>query len=215
MLAADLEMLAAQRGVVLAAFAMDLSKVDTYQQSFQQQAQLMQNSLDEFQPLIVTGEGRALTGDIAASLAQWRNYSEEVRRQCAAGHASEADRIRKDLLVPLHLKISSSARRLQSIQSELLETNKASVAGVQNTSRWIAFTLIGIFLLAAAVAVITVRKVNRDLRQAVRDLAEGADQVASAAVQISSTSQSFAQGSSEQAASSLKRPRRPARKSIP
>src|SRR5690348_9746222 len=54
MLGADLEMLAAQRGVVLAAFTKDLANLDKYQQAFQQQAQLMQTSLDEFQPLIVT-----------------------------------------------------------------------------------------------------------------------------------------------------------------
>lgn len=201
LLTADLEMLGALRGVVLAAFSKDPVTLEKYQQTFQQQAQVMQTSLDEFRPLVATDEGRALTGEIAANFVQWRNYSDEVLRQCASGHVAEADRIRKELLGPIHLKISSAARRLQSIQSELLEKNKAAIADVHNTGKWITFTLIGIFILAAAVAAITVRKVNSDLRQAVRDLSEGADQVASAAVQVSSASQSLAQGSSEQAAS--------------
>jgi methyl-accepting chemotaxis protein/methyl-accepting chemotaxis protein-1 (serine sensor receptor) len=198
-LASD-EMVSTQRGIVLAAFGKDKASLEGDIHAFEQHRETLRKALDEVRPLLVKEEAKAHVADIASSLSQWQPMYEELVRQSRAGHAVEANKIRLNVK-PIYSKLGPAAARLQAIQMETLAENKAAVETRNASSRLIALTLLAICAVVGLIAIVMVRGVTRDVRQAAGQLAEGADQVASAAVQVSAASQSLAQGSSEQAAS--------------
>jgi methyl-accepting chemotaxis protein/methyl-accepting chemotaxis protein-1 (serine sensor receptor) len=198
---ANSEMISTQRGIILAAFAKDNAELEKYEQSFQQQSEIVKKALDEIRPLIDKEEAKALVADVAAELSEWQPHYEEVVRQASAGHFAEANHIRKDITGPIYKKITAAAVRLQGIQTELLAENKAAVNDQNASSRRIAIGLLALCVVVGFIVVVIVRGITRHIRQSIVQLAEGADQVASAATQVSAASQSLAQGSSEQAAS--------------
>jgi len=199
--AADFDMIAAQRGEVLAVLTKDSAELDKNEAIYQQEAASIQSALSEIKPLLVKAEGKEKFASIEQKLSESQPIHVELLRLCKAGNVAEANRIRKEGLAPIYSKINADARRLVAINNEILSADKAELAQTYSHSRWIAFVLLALSLVAGAAVVFVVRYVNSSLRQAVSELSEGADQVASAASQVSASSQSLAQGASEQAAS--------------
>ena len=198
---ASTEMVSAQRGVILAGFAKDAAESERYLEEFKRNSQIIQSSLTEVRPLLVTDQARVLVADIAQRVSDWQPHFEEVVRQSSAGKLEEANRIRKEVTLPIYQKLGPDGRELVAIQSRILADNKAELASQYSWSRWVAFALLGLVLVTGVVVLTIIRGVNKTLRQAVAELAEGAEQTSSAAAQVSSSSQSLAQGSSQQAAS--------------
>jgi methyl-accepting chemotaxis protein/methyl-accepting chemotaxis protein-1 (serine sensor receptor) len=198
---AESDMVSAQRGIILAAFAKDGAELEKGRQTFQQQSEIVRKALDEMRPLLVREDAKALTADIAAEISEWQPQYEEVVRQSGAGHLAEANRIRKEITAPIYKKIAAAADRLQAIQTEALGEDKRNVDSQNASSRGIAIGLLVLCAILGFIVIVVVRGVTRDVGRAVVQLADGAEQVASAAMQVSAASQSLAQGSSEQAAS--------------
>jgi len=198
-LASD-QMVSAQRGIVLDSYGKDNASLDGDMRAFEQHRETLRKALDEMRPLLVKEEAKALVADIAASLLQWQPMYEELVRQSRAGHAAQGNQIRLEVK-PVYSKVCLAAARLQAIQIETLAEKRAAVETQNASSRLIALTLLAICAVVGLIAIVMVRGVTRDVRQAAVQLAEGAGQVASAAEQVSAASQSLAQGSSEQAAS--------------
>src|SRR5579859_7059758 len=69
MVAATAEMVAAQRGVILAAFAKDASELEKYRENFKRNTEVIQTALAEVRPLLVTDRGRALVADITERIS--------------------------------------------------------------------------------------------------------------------------------------------------
>jgi methyl-accepting chemotaxis protein len=199
--AANARMIAAQSGIILAAFAKDAGAMDKDKQAFRQDAEVVRKSLDQMRPLISTDEGKRLGGELAASEAEWLPHFDEVARQCDRGEAAEANRIRKEVTAPIYRTIDSNARQLADLEVSLLNRDKAAYAEQSAGSRWIEFILLGLGVLVGASVVTLVRNINRTLRQAVAELYRGAEEVTSAASQVAGSSQSLANGASAQAAS--------------
>jgi len=199
--AANSEMVSAQRGVILAAFSKDQAELNKYRQAFNEDVQNLRSSLAEMNPLLVRPESKSLAADIADRVTEWLPHYEEVVRQCEAGNLAEANRVRKDITGPLYNKIGADGRQLSARQKEMLVEDKSALGQEYSRSHWIALALLGLSLGVGAVVVIVVRNVSRGLRKVVTELSEGSHQVANAAGQVSAASQSLAQGSSEQAAS--------------
>ncbi|MFZ0593652.1 MAG: methyl-accepting chemotaxis protein [Bryobacteraceae bacterium] len=198
---ANSEMISAQRGMILAAFAKDNAELASYQTTFKQNVDLIQKSVDEIKPLLQKEEAKQLTTDIASELAEWLSRYDELIQKASAGDAAEANRICKDVTGPLYNAIAKDAQRLTGIQTEILDESQRGMATQYNRSVWLAVILLGVFTCVAAVVILVVRQITRDLREAILKLAESAEQVGGAASQVASSSQALASGCSEQAAS--------------
>ena len=198
---ANSELISSQRAVILAAFAKDDAELGKYEQAFRHSVEIIRKSQGELQPLVVTQEGRDTIADIATQLSDWMPHFEEVVREAGAGHAAEANRIRKEVTAPLYQRINADATRIQALQAEVVAKDKVTIDSENALSQTIAWSLLVLFVIAGVVVIMVVRSVTGEVRKAATQLAEGAEQVASAAVQVSSASQSLAQGSSEQASS--------------
>jgi len=199
--AANVEMVSSQRGIILAAFAKDLGEGAKYRASFQESAAAIRRSLAEMQPLVARDDAKRIMAEIDSQLTEWQPHYEEVVREAEAGNLAEANRIRKDVTGPIYDRITTCARQLASIENQVLRADQETAASTFSSQRWISLVFLSIALLAGAGMGYTVRRTTGGLRATARDLLIGADQVASAAHQITASSQSLAQGSSEQAAS--------------
>jgi methyl-accepting chemotaxis protein len=200
-LTANSEMISAQRGLVLAAFAKDHIELAKYEKAFAENTAAIQGSTDEITPLLRTAEAKALTADMAAKLAEWQPHYNELTAKASAGDVVEANHIRKDVTAPIYKQIEKDARQFLAIQKGLATAEGKSLADSYSSSVWLAVSLLAIFVVVAGVVVMTVRRISEDLRRAIGELSEGAAQVGDAAAQVSASSQSLAQGASEQAAS--------------
>lgn len=198
---AQSEMVSAQRGIILGAFAKDTSEVETYKQAFLHDRDAMQAAIVEIRTLAPRPETKALISDIESKLAEWQPHYEDVVRKAAADDVAEANRIRKDVTAPIYKKIGSDAKRLAQIENTILAENKADLASAYSRSRWLSFVLFALCCAVGGVAIWTVRDAISNLRRAVSELLTGAREVAKAAGQVSSASESLAHGASQQAAS--------------
>ena len=198
---ANSEMISAQRGIILAAFGKNAAELETYKKTFEENAQLIGQSLREIQPLLRKEEGKALVAHLTTLLAEWQPHYAEVVAHASKGDVTEANRIRKDVTAPLYKAIDNSGRRLTIIQTNVLAEDKLAIAGQYSRSRGLAIGLLCGFLLVGGLVIVVVRQITSELRQAIAQLFQGAEQVASAASQVSTSSMSLASGSSQQAAS--------------
>jgi methyl-accepting chemotaxis protein len=198
---ANFQMISAQRGTILSAFAKDTVELEADKVTFRQKAELIRKSLDEIKPLLVSEEGKRLAEEIAASKDEWLPHFEEISRLCASDNVIEANRIRKDIVTPIYEKISAAAAGLVAQQHEFLAQDKAAAAEQSAHSRWIALILLGLGIVTGVSVTFLVKNINRTLRHAVSELYRGAEEVTSAASQVAASSQSLANGASSQAAS--------------
>ena len=201
MTTANADMVASQRGVILAAFAGDKQDEEKMRQAFLQNAAIIQNSLNELRPLLVLTEGKALVAEIGDLERQWQPAFEQVAQQSASGNAMEANRIRTEVTAPIYTRITACSRRLDELQIEVLAKKKDEVSSRLAGRTTMFLVLLGLALVGGGLVLATTRTINRSLRESIAHVSEGAQQVSAAASQISSSAQSLAQGASEQAAS--------------
>jgi methyl-accepting chemotaxis protein len=196
----EAEMVAAQRLMIIGA-ALKTNGADTGAAKFRERLQSAEQALREFIPLIATVEDRRLTAGLQADFAAWKPHFDALEIAARAGNAAEADRIRSEKTAPLYNAIDEATARLTTLQSELLEREKANAASAHAVVQALTLGMLALSVLSGAGVIIVIRRIIRELRRTVTELDQGAVQVASAAGQVASSSQSLAQGSSEQAAS--------------
>ncbi len=199
--AANGDMIAAQRGVILATYSKDSADLAKQKDAFQQASDKVRAAIEEMRKLHISEEGKQLTAEIAAQETEWLPQYQEMLRLCQARKPGEANQLRKNKTAPIFTRIQAASEKLAAQQAEYLDQNKKALASSYSRQQWIAYFLLAMSLCAGAGTVVLVRGISQRLRQAVFDLAQGAEQVSAAAMQISSASQSLAQGASEQAAS--------------
>jgi methyl-accepting chemotaxis protein/methyl-accepting chemotaxis protein-1 (serine sensor receptor) len=194
------QLVAAQRGVVLAGLSRDSAEADTDKGTFERNLDAIENSLAVLRPLLVTDEGRSLVSDIGDKIKEWRPHYADVVRYAAAGDVEQANRVRKEGITPLFSKIGSDAERLVQLEYQVLAAQKAAAEAANAGNKWIAGGLLALCLITGAAMWLVIRHVSVRLRATALQLIEGADQVANAAIQVSSASQCLAEGATEQAA---------------
>jgi methyl-accepting chemotaxis protein len=194
-------MLAAERGILVRAFMKDKATMEQYNQNFQESTDRTKKALDEFVTLSETAEDRRLVDEIGGALEQIRQGHGGFWSQASSDQIDAATETYKTKTNPAIQQAVKIADAFSAQQSDLLLKSAQDGQDVVSRSRWITLAMMAFSLLVAAGAVVTVRQINRNLKQAIGELATGAGQVASAAAQVASASQSLAQGSSEQAAS--------------
>jgi methyl-accepting chemotaxis protein len=192
---------AENRGMILAATNKQPQDVVTARKGAEQVFDLVDGYVKDIRFSIVTERGRELTGQMEATVPQWRSAFEEIAQAAEAGDLKTANDLRSNKEGPLAKNTAKLADELLVIMKNLVNASLEEADARATANRWIMTFLIAVSLAAGIVIVLVIRFVNRELRRASTELAEGADQVTSAAAQVSSSSQTLAQGASEQAAS--------------
>lgn len=197
--AAESDMAAAQRGVVLFTYAKDPDNAAAGKELFRQSLAVLQQSLSELRPVLDDERSRELAADIESRAAAWGSGFSDLVRMTDSGDADGGARV-STRLNSHFLAAAEDAGRLVEIETAVLE-NERREAGVQfSRSRWTTLALVILGGLVSCAVFLILRKAIGQMRQAASDLSDGSRQVAAAATQIASASQSLAQGTSEQAA---------------
>ena len=195
------DMLAAQRGMLMFAFAGDQAHAESGKQAFQTNQEIFRKALEELRPMLVSEEGKRLTEQVAADYAAWLPAFQEIDRLRQAGQLQKAINFAVANVVPLYQKLEPEAARITAQEQELLDKDQQANTAQAAQSTWMTIILICLALGTGAVTLAVVRGISGILRKTAAELEQGAEQVAAAASQVSSASQSLAQGASEQAAS--------------
>jgi len=199
--AAESDMLAAERGILLRAMMKDPALVAQYSQDYQAAVAGMKSKLEEMTPLVETEDGRKVIAGIQGDLEAAIRLHQEFLQFVSAGKEVEAAAFMRDKIIPNLTSLSAQAANEKRLSAELMATALKDTSERVTLGNWVTAIMLLFSLSVGAVIIFVVRQINVSLRRAISDLSEGAGQVASAAGQISSSSQSLAQGSSEQAAS--------------
>lgn len=195
------DMLAAQRGVVMFSFGKDEAGVQRANVLFSSAVDRWSSSIAALRPLLETEEGRHLLGELEQRLVAWRGVFDEIKRVCSAGDPMTGIRLAVDKGVPIYEAAGKAAKRIDDIQTSLLDQDREAAAYMNTMSHWAVLPVVIASLLVGGVVVLVVRRISNTLQVAAAELAQGAGQLTSAAAQVASSSQSLAQGASEQAAS--------------
>lgn len=198
-LAAD--MLAAQRGMIIYAFAKSPEGVREANELLDQSADRWDRVLAEIKPMVRTEEGRRAANELEEQGRLWRAVGAELRRAAETLDGELALKIGRDKGLPVYEASVRSASRLREIQNQNLREARAEGESLGSASRWTAFIALGLSIGLGALVLLIVRQISRALQRAAGELGESSEQVASAAQQVSASSQALAQGASEQAAS--------------
>ncbi len=145
-------------------------------------------------------EERAPLERLAANHAKWVGVSMEVIDLCKRGQAREAAaKSTKEARLPA-LAMDEARDTLWKIQQKNLQLGAARMQAARAKAGWTAAGGVTATLLAAIMALHTLRSFHKYLGGTVRELAVNADQMSGAATQISSASQSLANTASQQSA---------------
>jgi methyl-accepting chemotaxis protein len=195
------DMKAGQRGLVMFSMLKDTSKVEKAREEFRSASDMIEKSMAEIRPMLVTEDGRQAIDTIQAQRGAWIPLHQEIDQACSAQRFDAAMTSSMDRTVIMAEQMSKAAGHLLETQRGLLSASTQNAEAVSSHSRWIAIILIVVCLAVGGLVLWVVRDITATVRRLADELEEGANQVASAASQVSSSSQSLAQGSSEQAAS--------------
>jgi methyl-accepting chemotaxis protein len=196
------DMDASQRSVAMAASLQDATAVERYKENFHSASAKADLDLTQIAPLLKSDAERQHAQAARAALAAWREGYREFLEVCGSGKDARTIAAFVDgKLLPLMEREDEASMSLAQAQRVQMEKSDAHAAATSSRARWIAFTLLGLVVIVAGVAVWVIRQVSLSLREIAASLARESSHAAGAASQVASTSQLLAQGASEQAAS--------------
>ena len=194
------EMIAANRGMFVAAALKDQTTFDAGVRQWDAAFRRTGEQIKELRPLMVTEQARKDLDRFESALDDFGKVSADYIRLCKEQKLDQVAALTGRVQTFANLS-DEALTDIKNMQRAFLKESQARAESLGSQSLFVNISMSCLLLAIAALAVFVVRGVSRTLLQAVNELSEGADQVASAASQVSSSSQSLAQGSSEQAAS--------------
>jgi len=200
--AADTNMLrAAIRGIVVYTMMDDRAITQQNIEIFDTRVASMTQTIRDIKPLLHSQAGREDAAALEAGLPKVASIERQIAELCAAGKSKEAAIVLREQAVPATNALEKAANDLKVIQRETLKASVEEGARKASQAQWIAWVLVLVSVLVAAIIFKIILSMNTQLRRSASEIGEGAEQITSAAGQVASSSQSLAQGASEQAAS--------------
>ena len=199
--AAQSDMLAAERGMIMFAAAKDSAGMDGAERSFHEALAELQKNAEELRSLAVLAETKERLTGLEREAEEWKSGFAQVSSLLRAGKMDEALKCSVAKDDPIFDKMTADNNKVTSTQNQVISNDLEGALSLAQTSRWIGILLTLTGFGIGAVVLLVIRQVNRALRRVASQLSDGAAQVAGAAGQVSAAGQSLAQGSSQQAAS--------------
>ncbi|MDR3698567.1 MAG: methyl-accepting chemotaxis protein [Candidatus Sulfopaludibacter sp.] len=197
---AQSDMAAGERGSLVFAYAKDPAQEAGSERLFEQGAAVLQASLAEIRPLLITDAGRRVVGQMEELLSVWLKAHADLKRLAEAGDADGAARTLAEKTMPPYRDLGTCANELQRLAHEVLVGDQREAESDVSALRWFLIPLLCAGALATAVSFVVVRSATGHLREVATEMLDGSRKVAAVSGQVASASQSLAQGSSEQAA---------------
>lgn len=189
-----------QRGMMFSALTGNEAGINLAQREVTDHLGLIDQSLREATPLVVTDKGHQLVSEMNDTRSEWAKAFELQRQMLAEKRFDEATKMQTDVFATVSDRLNSSSTQLLKIQLQIIETTRQEANDVAGRAKGLSIALLLAAIGAALIAFYTVHKGSKSLRHYAAEITESADQVSSAAGQVTAASQALAQGSSEQAA---------------
>ncbi len=191
----------AERGILLYSLARAPEKVEQNIQAFAQSRSIIEESIRQVRPLLVSDRGRELTNEIESSAGEYLRLQAQVPGLCASGNVRQAIDIDVEQLMPYGAQAVKAAEELSRIQEKDSDEAFSHIAGLLSSATVVA--IIALFLLfgVAGLAGFVTTRGSRVLRTLTGTLESAAERIQASANQVASASNSLAQGASQQAAS--------------
>lgn len=200
MTAAEYEMVAGQRGLVLYAYANNPAGAATSAQMFQDGAAKLKKAIADARPLLSSEDARRALGAIESDAESWVPAFSDLHRVVTLGDPDGAARLLIDRISPMNRGIDGNIARLVSDSRQRLNGEIAAAGSdyefARNLVLGLLFAAAGIVFLALAVT----RRASAALRHLGAGLLKGSHLVAAASGQVAAASHSLVGGASEQAA---------------
>lgn len=198
--AAEANMAAGQRGLILFTYAKDAGQAAGAEQLFEDSSATLRESLHSLRPLLTTERGKQLADGIEPSFDSWLASYAGLKRLAQGGDPDGAARVLSERILPLSTRIGKDCAELASISASLLQQQQQTAQGQFTASSWILSLLLALGAGVGATSLWLTRAAAIQLRRCAGEMIEGTRQVSAAASQVASASQSLAQGTSQQAA---------------
>jgi len=156
---------------------------------------------DQLLPLVHDDQARAALGAIRGAIEEWQSEFERYLMLVGAGDFAGGHALVTDDMTPLVDKIDAAANQLEAGQATLRASSKAAAGRSVSRSEWGTMLLFGLSLLCGVWLGLTIRQINRLLREYAVELGGGAVRVSEEAEQVRQASAALEQGASDQAAS--------------
>jgi len=159
------------------------------------------DDLEKLRKVIRSDGGKAILKTIDDSRAAYAAPRDLVIKLAKEGKKQEATEQLIKNVRPLQLAYMKNVQELIKYQNGLMDAAGKEANTTSNRAIAIITVISAVsFVLAFAIAFITVRGITKPLNLVMGGLGEGSSQVAAASTQVASASQSLAEGASEQAA---------------
>ncbi|HTT63589.1 MAG TPA: methyl-accepting chemotaxis protein [Bryobacteraceae bacterium] len=175
--------------------------VGKQKQQFEAVAARLAEEAAQLRPLAVSDGERQAVQKVESGIADWLTLYQQYLKLMAGRDYTAAHDIMLNRIYPLVDGMDTAARQIAAQQEALLASSSREAHTRVASSRWLAYLLIALCILAGGGVNWIVRGVNHVLRQFAADMTAMSGQVTEAAHQLDASSQSLAQGATEQAAS--------------
>jgi len=187
------------RGILLRAQNGDNDGAQTAMQRYSNAESDLRASLANMRKIGMTPVGLAMVSGTEAELNDTDRLTPSFLAHVRAGDFKSAYSEIQTLL-PMWKNVTEHGAALLDRQRDAMAAMNDEAQRSVTHAFWTMTILMVTGLLVGAVVIVTIQKLNADLRQSVIELNEGSAQVATAATQVSSSSQLLARDASDQAA---------------
>ena len=178
----------------------DADLAHTRADEFAADASLLRSTMDSYKALINTDEERSsdrmlaeYMDDISPKIAEFESLIKQNKIEGAFPF------YQSNFQMPLN-KISETAEKMERYEQQISESVGEEAVRKVLLANWTLCLMLIPTVIAGGFVLMTIRKLDAQLRQSIGELTDGSEQVASAATQVSSSSQMLAKDTSAQAA---------------
>jgi len=189
------------RGIEARTSVNDTAGAEKLYADYSAELEKMKQNLATLTPLVADStQGQEFVQQYSTAIPHFQEVGEKIHQKAIAGDGPGAVAITKSDLLPTEAQLRAESLSFDDAQNKALHEEAAAAKAVVSTSITCTVVLLLVCVAIGGVVILTVRKINMELRSTATELHEGAEQIANAATQVASSSQSLAQGASEQAA---------------
>ncbi|MGD0363678.1 MAG: methyl-accepting chemotaxis protein [Bryobacteraceae bacterium] len=195
------EMVAANRGMLIAAARRDRAGIDAREREWNSAFKRVGEQIREVRPLLTVDESRQGLSKFESAMGEYGKVSGEFLRFCKENQIQQVETDIDPRVREIAKVAEAALDDVKNIERKLLKESQAHARSARSRSLFITALIASLLIAIVLVAAFVVRGVSQSLATAAAELSEGADRVAVRAGQLSASSQSLAQGASRQAAS--------------